>query len=178
LYRYAEEKALRTSIWRRQNTIFAEFRKEAREREDSNADAVRRAASGYPKREGAAALAVNGGPGAVADESLHLASARKNLEALCVAAEAASLANVAYYYSRGGIRGVAGAGDDPAACWRGFKARARACQDKPEVSALLLELEDAVYCLTRVEFLRVKVGLHTLNQIQLTHSSKAPGFNP
>jgi hypothetical protein len=155
------ERALKHALARRVHTLAAEFRKEAKERGDDDADVTCRAASGYLKREGAAAgtgmgLGPGGTPGGNADESLPLSSAREFMEEMCVAAEGASLANADYYHGRGGVGGSVGGSENPSAAWRNFKARVCAARDKPRVSALLLELEEALFAIQRVEFMPAK----------------------
>ena len=143
------ERKLKQELKRRIHTINAEFRREAREREDAAADAARRAASGYPKREPRAPSA------AATGEQDGLAAARRFMEALCTYAEAAI----------GARRGPKKSAEDPAAAatdtqsdadaqhWRAFKSRARAAEAHQDVAHLLLELEDALYAMQKIEFM-------------------------
>ena len=140
------ERKLKQELKRRVVTINAEFRRAARELEDAEADAARRAASGYPKRAPRASAA------AVADEQDGLSAARRFMAALCQHAEVAVGARRAPKKSEDQSAADAQS-DADAQHWRAFKGRANAAEAHQDVAHLLLELEDALYSMQKIEFM-------------------------
>ena len=140
------ERKLKQELKRRVVTINAEFRRAARELEDAEADAARRAASGYPKRAPRASAA------AVADEQDGLSAARRFMAALCQHAEVAVGARRAPKKSEDQSAADAQS-DADAQHWRAFKGRANAADAHQDVAHLLLELEDALYSMQKIEFM-------------------------
>jgi len=140
-----KEKKLKAELARRSHTIAAEFRKQAREREDAEADSARRAASGYSQRErGKEVISPppGRGPNASFDEAVPVATAKRTMEVLCGAAEEAAIAREPELETK--LR------ED----WRAFKTRVRTTYDKDLVAGLLLQLEENLYAIQKAEFMK------------------------